>query len=215
VTLSRTELIAEQGIDTVVDVGANEGLFARQLRDEGFSGRIISFEPLSKAFALLESASANDPDWECRQLALGSATGRKTLNVAQNLASSSFLPMESGLPEAEPRLAYIGTEECSVSTLDALARDLFQPDERLYVKLDVQGFELEVLQGAEATLDRVLALDVELSLSPVYEGAPLIDEVVGHLADRGYDLVLTESAYVHPRTGETLQENGLFMRRSA
>jgi FkbM family methyltransferase len=213
--LSRTELIAEQAIDVVVDVGANEGLFARGLRDDGFTGRIISFEPLSKVFVLLESASARDPDWEGMHLALGATTGRKSLHVARNLASSSFLPMDSGLPEAEPRLAYIGVEECSVSTLDALAPDLFQPNERLYLKLDVQGFELEVLRGAEATLDRVLALDVELSLTLVYEGAPLMDEVVTYLAERDYALLRTEPAYVHPRTRETLQVNGLFVRRSA
>ncbi len=212
--LRRAELIAEQVIDAVVDVGANEGLFAKRLRDDGFSGRIVSFEPLSGAFALLASASAADPSWECVQLALGATTGEATLNVARNLASSSFLPMDSRLPEAEPRLAYVGTEECSLSTLDVLAPDLFQPEERLYLKLDVQGFELEVLRGAEATLARVLALDVELSQALLYEGAPLMDEVVGYLAERDYVLLGTEPAYIHPRTGETLQLNGLFVRNS-
>src|SRR5438034_5444842 len=203
--LRRAELIAEQGIDAVVDVGANEGLFAKRLRDDGFSGRIVSFEPLSSAFALLASASADDPNWECVQLALGATTGEATLNVARNLASSSFLPMDSGLPEAEPRVAYVGREECSLSTLDVLAPDLFQPEERLYLKLDVQGFELEVLRGAEATLARVLALDVELSQTLLYQGAPLMDEVVAYLAERDYVLLGTEPAYIHPRTGETLQ----------
>ena len=213
--LRRAELIAEQGIDAVVDVGANEGLFAKRLRDDGFSGRIVSFEPLSSAFVLLVSASADDPNWECVQLALGATTGEATLNVAGNLASSSFFPMDSGLPEAEPRLAYIGTEECSVSTLDVLAPNLFQPEECLYLKLDVQGFELEVLRGAEATLGRVLALDVELSRTVLYEGAPLMDEVVAYLAERDYVLLQTEPAYVHPRTGETMQLDGLFVRNSA
>jgi len=212
--LRRAELIAEQAVDAVVDVGANEGLFAKRLRDDGFSGRIVSFEPLSSAFALLASASADDPNWECVQLALGATTGEATLNVARNLASSSFLPMDSGLPEAEPRLAYVGKEECSLSTLDVLAPDLFQPEERLYLKLDVQGFELEVLRGAEATLARVLALDVELSQTLLYQGAPLMDEVVAYLAERDYVLLGTEPAYIHPRTGETLQLNGLFVRNS-
>jgi len=213
--LSRTQLIAEQGIDTVLDVGANEGRFARRLRDEGFTGRIVSFEPLSSAFALLASASAADPKWECLRLALGATTGKATLNVAGNLASSSFLPMDSGLSQMDPRLAYTGTEECSLSTLDVLAADLFQQEERLYLKLDVQGFELEVLRGADVTLDRVHAFDVELSLTQLYEGAPLMDEVVAYLAERDYALLRTEPAYVHPRTHEPLQVDGLFVRNSA
>lgn len=213
--LKRAEVMTEHAIDTVVDAGANEGLFARRLRDEGFTGRILSFEPLSSAFVLLALAAAPDPNWECRRLALGASTGEATLNVAGNLASSSFLPMGSELPEAEPRLAYIGREECSVSTLDALAPELFETDERLYLKLDVQGYELEVLRGAEATLDRVVVLDVELSQTLLYEEAPLVDEVVAYLAERGYALLGTEPAYVHPRTGETLQVNGLFVRSSA
>ena len=212
--LGRAELIAERAIDAVVDVGANEGLFARRLRDEGFTGRIVSFEPLSSAFVLLALASAPDPKWECLRLALGATTGEATLNVAGNLASSSFLPMDRELTEAEPRLAYVGMEECSLSTLDILAPDLFQPEERLYLKLDVQGFELEVLRGAEATLEHVVVLDVELSQTQLYEGAPLMDEVVAYLAERDYVLLGTEPAYVHPRTGETVQLNGLFVRNS-
>jgi len=212
--LGRAELIAERAIDAVVDVGANEGLFAKRLRDEGFTGRIVSFEPLSSAFVLLALASAPDPKWECLRLALGATTGEATLNVAGNLASSSFLPMDRELTEAEPRLAYVGREECSLSTLDILAPDLFQPEERLYLKLDVQGFELEVLRGAEATLEHVVVLDVELSQTQLYEGAPLMDEVVAYLAERDYVLLATEPAYVHPRTGETVQLNGLFVRNS-
>ena len=212
--LGRGELIAERAIDAVVDVGANEGLFAKRLRDEGFTGRIVSFEPLSSAFVLLALASASDPKWECLRLALGATTGEATLNVAGNLASSSFLPMDRELTEAEPRLAYVGKEECSLSTLDILAPDLFQPEERLYLKLDVQGFELEVLRGAEATLEHVVVLDVELSQTQLYEGAPLMDEVVAYLAERDYVLLGTEPAYVHPRTGETVQLDGLFVRNS-
>jgi hypothetical protein len=78
----------------------------------------------------------------------------------------------------------------------------------------VQGFELEVLLGAEATLEHVVVLDVELSQTQLYEGAPLMDEVVAYLAERDYVLLGTEPAYVHPRTGETVQLNGLFVRNS-
>ena len=210
--LGRARLATEQAVSVVLDVGANEGLFARRLRTDGYRGRIVSFEPLSHAFALLALASANDTNWECLELALGRSAGRKSLNVAENWASSSFLPMEQSLQKAEPRFAYIGMQDSTVAALDDLAGDLLQPDDRVYLKLDVQGFELEVLRGAEQTLDRVVALDVELSQTELYTGAPLMGDVVGHLADRGFELVGTEPAYRHPKTRETLQLDGVFVR---
>lgn len=213
-TPGRTELIAEYGIGVVVDAGANEGLFARRLRDEGYTGRIISFEPLARAFALLTSAARGDADWECHQVALGSASGNASLNVAGNLASSSFLPMKRRLRTLDRRLATIGSEECQVTTLDTLAPELLEPQDRLYLKLDVQGFELEALRGAKRTLEQVAVLDVELSERPLYRGAPSADEVVAYLGDRGYALLQTEPAYIHPRTHETLQVNGIFVRHA-
>ena len=208
----RAELIAKHGIGVVVDAGANEGLFARGLRDEGYTGRIISLEPLSSVFVLLALAAGDDPAWECRRLALGSAPGEVTLHVAQNLASSSFLAIEDELRAAEARVATIGSEECTVTTLDTLAPELFGPQDRLYLKLDVQGFELEALRGAERTLGQVDVLDVELSETPLYRGAPSTAEVVAYLAERGYTLLQTEPAYLHPQTHETLQVNGIFVR---
>jgi FkbM family methyltransferase len=191
--LSRGQLIGERRIDLVLDVGANEGRFALGLRRDGYAGRIISFEPLTNAFAKIEVASADDPSWECLQLALGAAPGRATLNVAANWASSSLLPMNRRLRRAEPRVAYVGTEECSVATLDQLSPHLLDSEERLYLKLDVQGFELEVLRGAAATLGRVEVLDVELSLAKLYRGAPLKEEVVGYLAARHFALLGTRA----------------------
>lgn len=211
-TPSRAELIAEHGIDVVLDVGANEGLFARRLRDEGYTGRIISFEPLSRAFALLAAAAKGDPAWACHQLAVGATRGEAELNVAGNLASSSLLPMTECLRAIDARLAYTGVEKCSVTTLDTLAPELCEPDDRLYLKLDVQGFELEALRGAEQALRQVDVLDVELSERPLYDGAPPADDVVTHLGERGYVLLQTEPAYVHPRTHELLQVDGIFVR---
>jgi FkbM family methyltransferase len=212
VTPDRAELIAAHDIGVVVDAGANEGLFARRLRDDGYTGRIISFEPLSSVFVLLALAAGDDPGWECHRLALGSGPGELTLQVAQNLASSSFLAIEDELRTAEARVATIGSEECAVTTLDILAPELFDSRDRLYLKLDVQGFELEALRGAAQTMEQVAVLDVELSETPLYRGAPSADEVVAYLADRGYRLLQTEPAYLHPQTHETLQVNGIFVR---
>lgn len=209
---ARIELIRRYRIDVALDVGANEGLFGQYLRGAGYRGRIVSFEPLSGAFAKLEVASARDPKWECVPTALGAFQGQATLNVAANWASSSLLPMEPRHSAAEPRTAYVGKEECSVVPLDDLLPKLLRPTERVYLKLDVQGSELDVLRGAERTLAQTDALDVELSLVPLYTGAPLFGDVVGNLDARGFGLVAIEPAFLDSATGVILQVNGLFAR---
>jgi FkbM family methyltransferase len=209
---ARTDLIHRYRIDVVLDVGANEGLFGRYLRTAGYRDRIVSFEPLSNAFIKLEAASLGDPKWECLPIALGAFRGRATLNVAGNWASSSLLPMESRHRVVEPRSAYISTEECSVVPLDDLVPKLLGPTERVYLKLDVQGSELDALRGAERTLAQTEVLDVELSLVQLYTGAPLFGDVVSYLDLRGFGLIAIEPAFLDSATGVILQVNGLFAR---
>jgi FkbM family methyltransferase len=202
------------GIDLVLDVGANEGSFGRALRNEGYAGRIVSFEPLSLAYAKLERSAEADPAWQCMRVALGAQSGRAVLNVAGNWASSSFLPMKRRLRRADPRFAYVETEEVDVAALDDLRPRFVEPNDRLYVKLDVQGFELEVLRGAEETLVQADALDVELSLTRLYDGAPLMDDVVDYIGARGFSLIETEPTFIHPKKRKTLQVDGLFVRKA-
>lgn len=208
----RVQLARERGVDVVLDVGANEGLFALGLRAAGYDGRLVSFEPLSDAFAKLEAASAGDSRWECLRLALGARSGTATLNVAANWASSSFLPADPRLPAIEPRTAYVGTEESAVATLDDLRARVLRPGERAYLKADVQGLELDVLRGAEEALEQVDVIDVELSLVPLYERAPLLGDVVRHLDERSFGLLALEPAFSDPATGAILQVDGLFAR---
>ena len=207
----RSDLAA---IDVVLDVGANEGSFGRALRADGYAGRIVSFEPLSHAYAKLERAAEADPAWQCMRVALGAQSGRAVLNVAGNWASSSLLPMKRRLRRADPRFAYVETEEVDVATLDELRPRFVQPNDRLYLKLDVQGFELEVLRGAEETLLQADVLNVELSLTRLYDKAPLLDEVVAELERRAFVLIQTEPTFVHPKTRKTLQVDGLFVRKA-
>ena len=86
---ARKTLFAAMGIDVVLDVGANSGQFARQMRGEGYAGRIISFEPLSTAYEQLAAAATGEPSWEIHQCALGNTVGTAKLNIAGNSWSSS------------------------------------------------------------------------------------------------------------------------------
>jgi FkbM family methyltransferase len=210
--LARAELLRAHGIDLVVDVGANSGVLAAGLRSQGYSGRIVSFEPSSAAFAELAAASVADPEWTARRLALGATAGEVTLNVAGNSSSSSLLPMTSLHVESAPESAYVATETVELATLDSLREELVRPGDRVYLKLDVQGFELEVIKGAADVLPQVQVVDTELSLVPLYEGAPRLQEVVDVLAGHGFVLRSLSPVFVDPETGRLLQVDGLFTR---
>jgi len=211
-TRRRVHLARERDITVVLEVGSNEGGFAQRLRRAGYRGRIVSFEPQSEAFAKLESASAADPSWECIRTALGSQAGTATLNVAGNSMSSSLLGMTPRHATAAPGSGFVATESCAVATLDSLRDEVLRADDRVYLKLDVQGFEIEVLRGAAATLDQVAVVDIELSLVPLYDHSPRIDDVLGYLDERRFGLAALDPVFVEKATGAILQLNGLFTR---
>jgi FkbM family methyltransferase len=210
--LRRSRLLRSRGITLVLDVGASEGNYATQLRRLGFTSRIVSFEPLSDAFAALEAATAGDPLWECRHLALGSSDGTAEINVAGNSTSSSLLGMEDRQLKSAPQAKYVGTEPVAVSRLDSIWPELVGDQDRVYLKLDVQGFELEVLKGAEVSLSYVDCLQAELSFVPLYEGAPTFLEMIEELRSRGFRLAGLEEGHDDVRTGEMLQSDGIFVR---
>src|SRR5436305_6541647 len=159
--LRRPHLLADEGIDVVLDVGAHDGSWARSLRRSGYDGRIVSFEPLA------EPAGERDPRWEWQMLALGDRDGTAVFHVSANRKSSSLMPMADLHVRHAPDSQVVETRDVRVARLDSL--DVLQPDEWAYLKLDVQGGELDVLRGAEQTLPRVRVVEAELSAAELYE----------------------------------------------
>jgi FkbM family methyltransferase len=207
----RRRAFRDGGVTLVLDAGANAGQYASRLRQQGYGGRIVSFEPLGEAFARLERVAAADATWEVQQLALGDSDGKATINVAGNSESSSLLPMTATHESEAPESVYVSTEIITVRRLDSVRPHVVQADDRIHLKLDVQGLELSVLRGAEATLEQIVSIECELSLVPLYEGQALIEELVGHLARAGFALVAVEPAYA-TAAGHVIQLDGLFAR---
>jgi len=209
----RARLLRSEGIDLVLDVGANAGQFARRLRAAGFNERIVSFEPLSEAFAELSRQAQGDPAWETRRLALSDRDGDAEIHVAGNSWSSSLLEMGARHLASAPESAYVGEETVPTARLDALWDELVPEGARPFLKLDVQGFEMNVLLGAEASLGRLRGLQLELALTEgLYEGDRLWWEVVDHLAKRSFVLAGVEPGFEDPASGRMLQFDGLFLR---
>ena len=210
--LRRARLLRTEQIDVVLDVGANAGQYAQRLRRAGYDRRIVSFEPLSEAFTALERATAGDPLWEARRLALGDEDGTADIHVAANSWSSSLLEMGERHLASAPDSAYTGTEAVRVARLDAIWDDVVRDGERVFLKLDVQGFEMHVLRGATTRLDRVTGVQAELALTPLYQGDSPWREVVDHLEARGFELAGLEPGFEDPDTGRMLQADGILIR---
>ncbi len=200
-------------VSVMLDVGANRGQFARNLFKAGYGGRIVSFEPLAEAHGRLQAAAAGKANWQVyRRCALGPRSGQAEINVAGNSQSSSFLPMLDRHLSIAPHSRYVGKEAVEMLTLDQVLRSDFPEAGRLGVKLDVQGYEHEVLAGLREERGRVALIYAELSLTPLYDGEPPFTETIAGLIADGYRCVSVAPNFVDPGTFEMLDVNVLFVR---
>lgn len=208
----RKHFLEVHGINLVLDVGANSGQFAQQLIESGYNGKIVSFEPLSAAFEALSEAAQNYSNWYVVHCALGDEEGVAEINVAGNSWSSSLLAMLPAHKKLASNSAYVTTETIQITTLDALYSSYRWGGSRAFLKIDTQGFTMKVLDGGNQTLEEIQGLQVEMSLVPLYDGEPLIGEIVSFLQGKGFTLVFVVPGFIDNSTGQQLQVDGLFFR---
>ena len=202
-------------INKVLDVGASKGQYGSWLRKAGFKGQIISFEPVEQAHKQLVERSRKDKNWTVPPpTALGDEKGTKEINVSQNLASSSFLGISGTHLNSAQRAGYVSAETVDIRRLDAVVAEHMEPDDRLFLKIDVQGYEDRVLKGAEGILPGILGIQVELSSVPLYEGQALFNEVVNHLLKRGFELYELIPGLRDKKSGRLYQFDGIFFRKN-
>lgn len=207
-----SQLLRHLEVDTVLDVGANCGQFGEHLRSLGYQKRIVSFEPMHAAFLELQTRAKSDPHWTAINTALGSDMREASLHIAANSASSSLLERSERLAEVDAPTAFVGEETVSVQRLDAVFHDLCSPSETVFLKIDAQGYEHEVLKGAEAVLPRIAGLQLELSLVPLYEGETPAEVLISYLRDNGFVPYWIIHGFKDVSTQQLLQIDGLFVR---
>jgi len=185
------EFLQARQVDVVFDVGANEGQFGLSLRERGYRGQIVSFEPIHAAFEILQGRAAQDEGWQAHPVALGDAPGTAVINVAALSVFSSILSHRNAATAFDPRAAPTRTEEISVSTLDQFAPAF--AGRSCFLKVDTQGYERQVLLGAKETLAQLQGVQMELPLVHLYSEVWGLGEAIRFMADRGFVV-----AQMHP-----------------
>ncbi len=206
-------LFSHHGIDSIVDVGANNGGYGRLLRNAGFTGPILSFEPLAEAHEQLIKVAAKSKNWHVApRMALGAENGEVEINVAGNSTSSSVLPMEELHALAAPQSRYVGVQRVPLRRLDGIEHEVMRLGRSMLLKIDAQGYEMPVLTGAGDVLEKICGLQLELSLVPLYGGQVLYREMIAWLSGKGFELWNVLPGFVDQRTGRMLQMDGVFFR---
>jgi len=200
--------------DLVLDVGANKGQFASELRNAGYKKRIVSFEPLSCEHDILKLAAQKDPLWDVfPRGAIGNQDGDVDINVSENSVSSSILDILPAHVESANQSQYVRKESVPIRRLDSIANDIIAPSETIFLKIDTQGFEKEVLAGAKDLLKNVSGVLCELSMQPLYEGQALWEEIISDFKKDGFMLWAIQPGFTNSQNGQTLQFDGIFVRK--
>jgi FkbM family methyltransferase len=213
-TRNLMRVLDHQGITLVFDVGANVGQYGQRLRRGGYAGRIVSVEPLSSAHAALSAVAAGDAGWTVEsRLALGDGDTPVTLQVSGESDMSSVLDFTAEMADLLDGSAYVGTEVASQARLERIFPRHARPGDRVLLKIDTQGTEKRVLEGARGVLPRIAAVQMELSIVPVYAGEPSYRDMIQHMAELGFAPALFIPGYFNRRTARLIGMDGVFVRQ--
>ena len=189
------ELLSHHEISVVLDVGANAGQYATAIRNNGYRGRIVSYEPTAAAHAALLQTAAGDPTWTAAmRCAVGdSAQDVVRINASAESDMSSLLPMTDEARVHMPTAAAAETETVPMVTLADEWTGRVTPADRVFLKIDTQGYEDKVIDGLGSYVDVLIGLQLELGLQTIYEGQGGYLGIMNRMADAGF-----EAAFVVP-----------------
>ena len=206
-------LLRDLRIDLVIDAGANVGQFGQKLRADGYERKIVSFEPSPESFKQVQSAAGADPLWESMRIALGETEGEQVLHLSRESVFDSLLP-PSRDSHFTSKQTQIGEENVAVRRLDRIIHEFCAPTDRVFLKIDTQGSDEAVLRGATGALNQIFALQMEISLSPLYEQQPPIESTIVLAKQLGFELWSLERGATARESGRVLEADAVFVKRA-
>ncbi|MGH3327487.1 MAG: FkbM family methyltransferase [Streptomycetales bacterium] len=209
-------LLRNYRVNCVLDVGANVGQYARELRRAGYRGHIASFEPLPHIVDRLERAAARDPKWSVHPVALGTQDTATTMHVVQGTMSSILPPSEFGHRRFK-RFRDVRSEQITVRRLDGMLDQVLDgiDNPRPYLKLDTQGYDLEAFAGLGARTGELVGLQSEVALLQIYQDMPRLPQALATYEAAGFEVTGMFPVTRDPQTGRVLEFDCVMARPAA
>ncbi len=207
--------INKNNISSIIDVGANNGQFAEEVFKNGFNGNILSFEPLKleHSYLLDKQIKMKRNNWEIAQrCGVGSSKKKLKINISGMRQSSSILDISEIHTNLYPDSVNVNKEEIDILPLDNFYNKIINMKKNILLKIDTQGYELEILKGAKKSLEYIDAIYAEVSLVELYKNQPLFDEILEHVKREGFSVWSVDRAVGNKLTGQTYQLDIFFIK---
>lgn len=206
------QLILNQHIDLVIDIGANTGQFCEKLRSIGFTGKMISFEPMSAPFEQLKLKASKDKNWEVHNYALGAEEKEAQINISANSYSSSLYESKKELIASVPSTKTVNKEVVKIKKLtDIVPVETLKSYKNIMLKIDVQGYEFNVLNGCMSVLPLIKLIQCEMSFTILYENGKLYNELIDFMKQANFSLYSLIPEFYDEKSGKLLEADGLFI----
>ena len=199
-------------VETVVDIGAHHGEYASSLRSYGYQGRIVSVEPAPETHSVLTARAQNDPLWHVLPpMAISIRRGTRPFYRSPESDMSSLLPLRDEIKPLLSSAIPIQTLDVAVLDLQTLFQTASIPLEKTFLKLDTQGHDLAIVSNFAHSIPSLTGLQLELSLTPIYETEPEWLEAIAVLKNLGLIPILFIPGYFNRRTARLMAMDGVFV----
>ena len=207
-------LITKLEINLIFDVGANEGQFAKKIIENGYKGKIISFEPLNDPYEKLVLKSSKFENWKVEKLSLGSENKNSEINVSNYSLSSSIFPISSKHLKAKKNSNYTSKQKTEIKKLDTYIYENKVASDHSFLKIDTQGYEYNVLGGSVQNLKNFRIILCELSFKELYIGQKLWTDIINFLEKNNFEIWFLEKGFQSQENGQMLQADCIFVNKA-
>ena len=202
-------------IDLVLDIGANEGQFAKKIIEYGYKKEILSFEPIKSVHKQLLINSKRFQTWKVhKRCAFGKKNGLKKINISKNSVSSSFLEVNKRHLDIEPGAEFVKQENTKVISLNKFLNKKRFNNKKIFIKIDTQGYEKNIILGGKKILNRITGVMIEASIAKVYKSEALYLEMIKLLNKFGFKVWSIERGFGNKKTGQVFQMDIIFIKKN-